>query len=113
MSWHRLRHFVLLNVLMLASLAPASGVRAAESGVPSATHTVAATPADASAPTLDAGPPIMHEAADYVARTPEQKFTAATTPSTITSAVSNPRLYREVFGFAYASSLHDPTIGYQ
>ena len=56
----------------------------------------------------------MQQAADYVASAKPVGFKPASAPATINqAAVNNPRLYREVFGFFYASSLADPTIGYQ
>jgi spore germination protein YaaH len=102
MSRQRLRHFALVFVLALASLTPATGARAAS-----------AAPAAPVSSMLDTGPPVMREAADYVAHAPVPHFAAQASESTITRTVNNPRLYREVFGFAYASSLHDPDIGYQ
>ena len=61
----------------------------------------------------DSGPPAMEQAAQFEAAAPVQAFAPTTTvKSQIATAVSNPRLYREVFGFAFASSLGDATIGY-
>src|SRR5947208_9669971 len=61
----------------------------------------------------DSGPPVMERAAQRETTAPLQAFasTAAVRTQPV-SAVTNPRLYREVFGFAFASSLGDPTIGY-
>ena len=52
----------------------------------------------------------MERAAQFEATAVPRAF--APTAITPALAVSNPRLYREVFGFAFASSLGDPTIGY-
>ena len=60
----------------------------------------------------DGGPPVMREAAQNIDGAP---YTAGTKPTTFAPtklAVTNPRLYREVFGFAFANSLGDPNIGY-
>ena len=54
----------------------------------------------------------MREAADYVAAAPLSKFTPSTVARTAPLTVNNPRLYREVFGFAFAQSIGDPTVGY-
>src|SRR2546423_3183370 len=54
----------------------------------------------------------MREAAQNIDGAP---YTAGTKPTTFAPtklAVTNPRLYREVFGFAFANSLGDPNIGY-
>jgi len=62
----------------------------------------------------DTGPPVMRQAADYVATaTPRESKAAAPRRTAAETAVTNSRLYREVFGFVYASSLADPNIGYQ
>ncbi|TMD25894.1 MAG: hypothetical protein E6I92_11340, partial [Chloroflexi bacterium] len=58
----------------------------------------------------DSGPPVMEWAAQREATAAPRTFTS--TPVKPALAVNNPRLYREVFGFAFASSLGDPTIGY-
>ena len=61
----------------------------------------------------DSGPPTMAQAAQFEATAPVRTYApttaAATRPLT---TVTNNRLFREVFGFAFASSLGDPTIGY-
>ena len=83
---------------------------------PGATPAVAAPELSAArvAAIRDSGPPVMQQAADYVASAKPVAFKPASAPATINqAAVNNPRLYREVFGFFYASSLADPTIGYQ
>src|SRR6266699_6713766 len=53
------------------------------------------------------------QAAQFEATATPRKFAQTHVAATaIPQAVSNPRLFREVFGFAFASSLGDPTIGY-
>ncbi|HEV2035688.1 MAG TPA: glycosyl hydrolase family 18 protein [Candidatus Dormibacteraeota bacterium] len=61
----------------------------------------------------DVGPPVMQQTANFEANAPIRSY-----PQSAVRAISplvapnNPRLFREVFGFAFASSLGDPTIGY-
>ena len=52
----------------------------------------------------------MEQAARFEASAAARKFAPVANPPL--RAVSNLRLYREVFGFAFASSLGDPNIGY-
>src|SRR5256884_4862673 len=60
-----------------------------------------------------AGPPGMERAAQRESTSPVQAFAPpAAVKTQPVLAVTNCRLYREVFGFAFASSLGDPTIGY-
>ncbi len=55
----------------------------------------------------------MRQAADYVATAALGKYTTSAIPrGPAPLAVGNPRLYREVFGFAFAQSIGDPTVGY-
>jgi len=55
----------------------------------------------------------MEQAAQFEATAPTRTYAPTTgAPNRPLTAVSNTRLFREVFGFAFASSLGDPTIGY-
>src|SRR2546423_2461189 len=113
-SPQRFRHFVMAFVCVLAVLIPAAPVQASSpsNGVSSAA--AAAAPESAVLRKFrDSGPPVMERAAAYEAMAATHAFAAAPGVSARPSvAVSNPRLYREVFGFAFASSLGDATIGY-
>jgi len=63
-------------------------------------------------PVRDSGLPVMAEASRYIATAPLGKFTPTRSAPTPLAALNNTRVYREVFGFAYASSIGDPNIGY-
>ena len=115
MSQHRLRHFVaalICGVVPLIPLIPLVPVQAStptriESGASPATN--AARPVSAS----DIGPPVMQRASDFEANAPIRSYQPAQVQGVRTvQAPSNARLFREVFGFALASSLSDPTLGY-
>jgi hypothetical protein len=104
MSHQRLRHFVLavIPVLALAAANPTNAVGASQRALaPDATH-----------------PLVMKQVGDEVARSgpgPIHAFAAASASipaSPLTVAATTARPNREVFGFALASSLSDPTIGY-
>lgn len=113
MSLHSLRH---ISLVLILALVPASSVTEARAApLPSRLATPASAPSiDAKmAPIRDSAPPVMQQASDYVAKATAPAFHAQPARPAITQAVNNTRLYREVFGFAYASSLHDPNIGYQ
>jgi spore germination protein YaaH len=60
----------------------------------------------------DSGPPTMAQAAQFEDTAPRAYAPTSIVAERPLAVVSNPRLYREVFGFAFASSLGDPTIGY-
>ncbi|TMG42212.1 MAG: hypothetical protein E6H85_13845, partial [Chloroflexi bacterium] len=115
MSRHWLLHSVVALICGLAPLIPAAPVQASNL---SSVKTPAASAAPESAVLTkfrDSGPPVMERAAQLEATAPDRAlaFAAATAVKTRpVAAVTNPRLYREVFGFAFASSLGDPTIGY-
>src|SRR5437868_8118488 len=109
---HRLLHSVVALTCGLMPLIPLASVQAA---VPSSSAVASAADAPESAVLTkfrDSGPPVMEQAAQFEATAPVTRF--APTPLKVRpiTAVSNPRLYREVFGFAFASSLGDATIGY-
>src|SRR5256885_3221785 len=107
MSRHWLRYFVSALVCGVLPLIPSSAAAA-----PAATPVAVAAPALYG---LDAGPPVMQRTAEFEARAAVRAYQqngAARSRSSIVNAPSNPRLFREVFGFAFASSLGDPTIGY-
>jgi spore germination protein YaaH len=57
----------------------------------------------------DSGPPVMAAASAAEAAAVSGPFVAS---HLVQASVTNKRLYREVFGFAFASSLGDPEIGY-
>jgi spore germination protein YaaH len=112
MSRHWLRHFVLASICGLVPLLPLAPVQA--SSLLSAKPPAASTPAESAVlrKFRDSGPPVMENAAQFEATAPVRAFAPTTLLPRVPLAVSNPRLYREVFGFAFASSLGDPTIGY-
>jgi spore germination protein YaaH len=103
-SLQRTRHIVaiLLALVALASSAPAS---AARSPSPAPSH-------DATHPT------VMQQAAEQVAAAavgpvkPLAPSTASTSGSIHSTTTASTGPTREVFGFALASSLSDPTVGY-
>ena len=106
------------SLAWLVSLALIQAPSGAIAQVQAAAPASSAAPAQLSAAQLQAasaanekGPPVMHEAAQLVATSGAHSKQAAPSTGRVVS-VSNPRLFREVFGFAFASSLGDPTIGY-
>jgi len=113
MSWLRPWRCALAVVFGIVPLVPVMSAQAA----PAVTSPVVATPSDMSPALLAAaqhnemGPPVMAEASRYEATATVRKF-SATAPARFAQTVSNPRLFREVFGFAYASSIGDSTVGY-
>ena len=96
----------------LAPLMPPATVHA--SSMSHAAPLVASPPAESAVlkKFRDSGPPVMRNAAQFEATAPAHDVAATAGVNSPPLAVSNPRLYREVFGFAFASSLGDPTIGY-
>jgi spore germination protein YaaH len=54
----------------------------------------------------------MAQAAQFEATAPIRTYAPVAAPARPLTVVNNTRLFREVFGFAFASSLGDPTIGY-
>ena len=105
MSDQRLRRFILALILGLVPLLPPAHAQAATGASALSAARIAAI--------RDSGPPVMEEASRYVATAPPGNFVPSSgAPSSALATVSNPRLYREVFGFAYASSIGDPNIGY-
>src|SRR5690242_11447461 len=117
MSRFSIRHCVFAFVLVAVSTAPAVLSSAAASST-SITSPVASPPATSAALRAaqlqnEMGPPVMAEASRLEANAPAQTTRPASAPaSAIVRTTSNPRLFREVFGFAYASSIGDPTVGY-
>jgi spore germination protein YaaH len=112
MSRHRFLHFAAALICGLAPLVPVAPAQA--SSPSTAKPLTAAAPAESAVLTKfrDSGPPVMERAAQFEATAPVRAFAPTTAAKSPLLAVSNPRLYREVFGFAFASSLGDPTIGY-
>jgi spore germination protein YaaH len=115
MSKQRLRHFVGALICGLVPLIPAGPVQAA-SAIPMASPATRASAVAESAVLQkfrDSGPPTMAAASQFEATAPIRNYATQSLakPQSIRS-VSNTRLFREVFGFAFASSLGDPTIGY-
>jgi spore germination protein YaaH len=116
MSHQPIRNFVL--ALVVASVPVVPLVLPAVAHTSTSMAPAQATPAQIGslsaariAAIRDSGPPVMERAAQFEDTAPVRTLKAA--PKTLTpAAVTNPRLYREVFGFAFASSLGDPTIGY-
>src|SRR5216684_5605028 len=117
MSKQRLRHVVGALICGLVPLIPLLPTGVAQASAPAPTQAAPAAltvPAAAgSASIRDLAPPVMQRAAQFEAGAPARSYPQGSvqgigTPRT----VSNPRLFREVFGFAFASSLGDPTIGY-
>src|SRR5690349_13246794 len=112
MPWLKIRHCVLAFAFGIAPLIPVAPAQAA------AVAPLSASPAslgpsalEAAALANEAGPPVMAQASAYEASAPVRTYATAPAQS-IVRGPSNPRLFREVFGFAYASSLGDPTVGY-
>jgi spore germination protein YaaH len=106
-----------LVLALIFSLAPAISVASAQASSPPRSAASAATAAPESAVLRkfrDSGPPVMAQAAQLEATAPVKTYpaTAVGAPNRPLTAVTNTRLFREVFGFAFASSLGDPTIGY-
>src|SRR5690348_9047530 len=114
MSKLSFRHFALVVIVVTIPLIPPATVQAAPAApMPPASLALGGLSAERVAQIRDSGPPVMAEAADYEANAPITRLRTATASlHPLQSAVSNTRLYREVFGFAFASSLGDPTVGY-
>jgi spore germination protein YaaH len=115
MSKHWLRHFVIALVCGLVPLIPVVPVQASSQSHAAAVPAASIKPAESAVlqKFRDSGPPTMAQAAQFEATATPRKFAQTRVAATaIPQAVSNPRLFREVFGFAFASSLGDPTIGY-
>ena len=114
MSHQRLRHFVLALILGSVPLLPPVTAQA-ESAAKVSSSPAAIAPQESG--TLrkfrDSAPPVMAQAAKFEAGAAPRAYTSRTPVTYVPlQAVNNPRLYREVFGFAFASSLGDPNIGY-
>jgi len=111
MSKQPLRYCVCALICGLTPLIPAGPVHASN---PSRAASVTAAPAIATMQSVrDTAPPVMRQAAEFEATaTPSMAAPAQTFSYQTLQARTNPRLFREVFGFAFASSLGDPTIGY-
>ncbi len=101
---------------LVCSLVPVLSIAPVQASGP----TQAAAPAASVAPESaalrafrDSGPPVMAQAAQFEDSARPGSYAPATVaPEQPLAAMTNTRLYREVFGFAFASSLGDPTIGY-
>jgi spore germination protein YaaH len=117
-----LRHTV---IALVCGLVPTISILPAEAGPPIVSGPVAqaTAPDQAAMPTIaglapgskaiDFAPPVMDLVSRQEAAAPQTAFAAGPSqPQLALQAVANPRLFREVFGFAFASSLGDPTIGY-
>jgi len=112
-SYQRFQHFALAAIFGLVPLLPPGSAQASASSAPVAHAASAPLSAARIKQIRDSGPPVMERAAQFEA-TATPHYSPATNATTVTPlAVTNSRLYREVFGFAFASSLGDPTIGYQ
>jgi hypothetical protein len=102
MSMQRIRNLTLVLLLALgqAALLP----------MPAGAHTTSAVA------TVQVGPPIMQAAAALAARPAEELLQASNVPRPLVSGpvrlAASPGLRREVFGFANAGNLGDPTVGY-
>ncbi len=103
MSHQRIRHFAFGLIFGLVPLMPPTIAQGAPTPA-------AVTPVHM--PVRDSGLPVMAEASRYIATAPLGKFTPTRSAPTPLAALNNTRVYREVFGFAYASSIGDPNIGY-
>ena len=110
MSRHRFLHFATALICGFAPLIPPAPVHAAAPHAASSLTAQAPLESNVLTKFRDSGPPVMEWAAQREATAAPRTF--ASTPVKPALAVNNPRLYREVFGFAFASSLGDPTIGY-
>ena len=107
MSWLKLRLFLFALVFGVASLMPVTNAAAAPASSASPKSAL-----EAAAMQNEMGPPVMAAASRFEATAPVRPFKAPASSATIVSGVTNPRVFREVFGFAYASSIGDPTVGY-
>jgi spore germination protein YaaH len=114
MSRQRFRYFVAASICGLVPLIPAAPVHASSLLSSPSTALTAAKPESAVLRKFrDSPTPVMERAAQFEATAAPRAFDrAAAQKKQAVTAVANPRLYREVFGFAFASSLGDPTIGY-
>lgn len=116
-SQQQLRHVVGALICGLVPLIPLIPTGAAEASTPTQAQNAAAAlavPAAAgSAAIRDFAPPVMQRTAQFEANAPLRSYPQGAVKNIgPLRTVSNPRLFREVFGFAFASSLGDPTIGY-
>src|SRR2546429_1916670 len=97
MSHQQLRHVVFALILGLTPLLPPTLAQAASSSPLIANASMGNLDATRIAQIRDSGPPVMRQAADYVATATSAPFTAKPEQSTATQAtVTNPPLYREV-----------------
>src|SRR5258708_3562797 len=115
MSKQRLRHFVGALICGLIPLIPAGPVQAASpiQVASPATRALAVPESAVLQKFRDSGPPTMAAASQFEATAPIHNYASQSLAKTqAIQTVSNARLFREVFGFAFASSLGDPTIGY-
>ncbi|HEY1456316.1 MAG TPA: glycosyl hydrolase family 18 protein [Candidatus Dormibacteraeota bacterium] len=108
--WSRLA----LGALAVGLLGIATAAPVQASSPAAASRPAAALPPESAALTRfrDSGPPVMQQAAQIQDAAPIHTYAAATPVKAAALAASNPRLFREVFGFAFSNSLGDPTIGY-
>src|SRR5260370_38673844 len=115
MSKERLRHCVGALISGLVPLIPVVPVQAASPihMAPLASRASAVRESAVLQRFRDSGPPMMAAASRFEATAPIRNYASLGLGKTqAIQTVSNARLFREVFGFAFASSLGDPTIGY-
>ena len=104
-----------LVIALLCSLAPVISIAPVQASSASRASAPLASAVPESAVLTkfrDSGPPTMAQAAQFESTAPRTYAPTSAVSATPLAAVTNPRLYSEVFGFAFASSLGDPTIGY-
>jgi spore germination protein YaaH len=110
MSKRWLRHFVAATICTLVPLISVGPVQASP---PTVSTRASAIPESAVLRKFrDTGPPVMLQASQLEAGAVSGMSTVTTFRSVPLAAPTNPRLFGEVFGFAFASSLGDQTIGY-
>src|SRR6266852_1347578 len=111
MSKRWLRHFVAATVFIAVPLISVGPVQASPPTV--STRTSAIPESAVLRKFRDSGPPVMQQASQFEANAaPGTSAPLTSFRSLPLAAPNNPRLFGEVFGFAFASSLGDNTIGY-
>ena len=111
MSKRWLRHFVAATVFIAVPLISVGPVQASPPTV--STRTSAIPESAVLRKFRDSGPPVMQQASQFEANSAPGKSAPITALRSLPlAAPNNPRLFGEVFGFAFASSLGDNTIGY-
>jgi spore germination protein YaaH len=99
MSLQQLKHFAPALLILIASSGLVPGSAAAATSVPSPTHDVD-------------HPAVMQRAASYVATAKTGSLQPFTPQPKLPAVGGAGGPLREIFGFALASSLNDPTVGY-